>query len=381
MKKNLGRLFLLLLLPLLAFAQSELATHTLSVSKQSPYVKEAVEITFTAVQKDHEYVMFFFLESHQSDNYEITLLNKATKKIGYHNYMTTFTYLLFPLKPGKINVDFEYTIKTASDKAVAQVYIGSRDNVKWIDTDDTVMPKQSVRLDIKALPKGIELVGDFKIKSVLKSSTIDQFSTAQVVYTLNGVGYVNKGLSPLHKVDNVTIFEDTHDEAFKITKNGQVLEREYLYALSADDDFVIPAVKIKAYSPRTQKFYTLSADAYPIRVKKLDPSTLLDDKESPTSDTVDFTWLVNIIIGIIIFISGFITAKLSENISFGWLQREKKFQDIKTAVDAKSLLFIMIRNYKSSMMQPYIDRLEAIAYTKENKRSFKQIKKEILKHL
>ena len=381
MKKNLGRLFLLLLLPFLAFAQSELATHTLKVSKQSAYVKEAVEITFTAVQKDHENVMFFFFEPHKSDDYEITLLNKATKKIGYHNYTTTFTYLLFPLKAGKINVDFDYTIKTASDKAVAQVYIGSRDNVKWIETDDTIMPRQSVLLNIKALPEDIELVGDFKIKSVLKSSTIDQFSTVQVVYTLNGVGYVDKDLSPLRKVENVTVFEDTHDEAFKITKNGQVLEREYLYALSGDDDFVIPAVKIKAYSPRTKKFYTLSVDAYPISVKKLDPSTLLDDKESPTSDTFDLTWLVNVIIGLIIFVSGFITAKLSENISLGWLQREKKFQDIKAAADAKSLLFVMIRTYKTSAMQPYIDRLEAIAYAKENKSSFKQIKKEILKHL
>jgi len=381
MKKNLGKLFLLLFLPVLLFGQKELAIHTLSANKETAYVKEAIEITFTAVQKDHEDVMFFFLEPKKSSDFEITLLNKATKKVGYHNYTTTFTYLLFPLEAGKVEVDFDYTIKTASDDAVAQVYIGSRDNVKWIETVDTIMPIQTIAFDIKPLADDIELVGDFKLKTVLKSSTIDQFSTAQIVYTLNGVGYVDKEFAPLKKIPNVTIFEDTHDEAFKSTKNGQVLERAYLYALSGDNDFNIAKLRIKAYSPRTKSFYTLKAEGYPIRVTKIDPDTLLDDKESPESDTFDLAVLLNVVVGFIIYIAGFITAKLSDSLSFRWLRREKKFLDIKASSDAKSLLVVMVHSYNIKAMQAYIEQLEAIVYAKENKSSFKKIKKEILKHL
>ena len=381
MKKNLGKLFLVLLLPLLAFGQSDLATQTLSVSKENAYVKEAVEITFTAVQQDHENVMFFFLEPKQSEEYEIKLLNKATEKVAYHNYTTTFTYLLFPLKSGKLKVDFDYTIKTASDKAVAQVYIGSRDNVKWIETDDTIMPTQSVTLDIGALPADIELVGDFKINKELKNSTIDQFSTVQITYTLNGVGYVNKGFAPLRKVDDVTIFEDTHDEAFKITKNGQVLKREYLYALSADEDFTIAAVKIKAYSPRTKTFYTLEVEAFNIVVSKLDPQTLLDDKESPKQEDLDLSGLINIIIGVFIFIAGFMSAKLSEGLSFKWLKREKQFQDIRSCKNAKCLLTLLLHSYNTPQTALYIERLEKIIYTKESRDTFKKVKKELLKVL
>jgi len=381
MKKNLGKIFLLLLLPILLYGQAELATQTLSANKKSAYVKEAIEITFKAVQKDHENVMFFFLEPRLRDDFEITLLNKTTEKVGYHDYITTFTYLLFPLKAERLQVDFDYTIKTASDDAVAQVYIGSRDNVKWIDTVDTVMPTQSITFDIKALPEDIELVGDFKLKSSLQSSTIDQFSTAQIVYTLNGVGYVNKGFSPLKKITNVTAFEDIHDRTFRSTKNGHVLEREYLYALSADDNFTIHKIDIKAYSPRTKSFYTLHGKAYPITVRKIDPNTLLDDKEVPKAEEFDIVWIMDTVMGMVIFIAGFVTAKLSENLSRKWFTREKKFEDIKNSHDAKSLLAVMVRSYNTRTMQPYIDDLEAIVYAKQNSRDFKKIKKNILRHL
>jgi len=381
MKKNLGKILLLLLLPLALFANAPLATHTLSINKKSAYVKEAVEITFKAVQKDHEDVMFFFLEPKLSDDYKITLLNKATQKVGYHNYITTFTYLLFPLKAGSLKVDFDYTIKTASDDAVAQVYIGSRDNVKWIETVDTIMPTQSIILNIKPLDKDIELVGDFKLKTVLKSSTIDQFSTAQISYRLHGVGYVNKDFSPLQKIANVTVFEDTHDAVFRSTKNGEILEREYLYALSGDDNFNIRKVEIKAYSPRTKSFYTLKANSYPITVTKIDPNTLLDDKESPEAKQFNTRLMINTLIGIVLFIAGFVTAKLSEIVTFKWSKREKKFQDIKASSDAKGLLLIMTRFYNIVSMQGYIDRLEGIAYLQQDKSDFKKIKKEILRDL
>ena len=381
MKKNLGKLFLLLLLPVLLFGQKELATHTLSANKESAYIKEAVAITFTAVQKDHEDVMFFFLNPKKSDAYDITLLNKATKKIGYHNYTTTFTYLLFPLKEGKIKVDFDYTIKTASDDAVAQVYIGSRDNVKWIDTVDTIMPTQSVILSIKPLAKDIELVGDFKLTAALKNNTIDQFSTAHIVYTLNGVGYVNKTFAPLKKIDKATLFNDTLDRAFKTTKNGQVLEREYIYAISGDDDFTIPKIKIKAYSPRSHTYYTLEELAHDITVSKIDPNTLLDEKEFPKAQSVDFSWLLNAVIALCIFIAGFISAKLSTDIRLPWRINRERFKDIKESKDAKALLIVLLNKYNTIAMQPYVAQLEVIAYKKININNFKKVKKEIIKIL
>ena len=108
MKNNLGKLYLLLLFPFFLFANSDLASYTLTSNKKDVVEKEAVEVTFTASQKDHTNTMFFFLEPHKSSDYEIILLDKYTQTVSSHNNLTTFKYLLFPLKAGEIHVDFDF---------------------------------------------------------------------------------------------------------------------------------------------------------------------------------------------------------------------------------------------------------------------------------
>jgi len=380
MNKNLGRLLLFLLAPLLLLADNDLASFHLSANKTDVHEREAVEISFTATQKDHEDVMFFILQAQQSDDYEITLLNKESKKLGYHNTTTTFNYLLFPKKVGAVNVGFDFTIKTASDAAVAQIYIGSRDNVKLIETTDTVVTLAPLQLKVKALKPDTELVGDFKITSHVMSDVVDQFSTVQVSYTLNGVGYLDKEMEPLPPIKGATLFDDIVDHAFKATKNGYIIEREFAYAISADESFRLPEIHLKAFSPRTQTYYDLVVQARDITIEKIDPKTLLDDKESPLPTAYDFSWVKELLIAIFIFTAGFMTAKLSEGIRFKWLLRSERFKDIKESSDAKSLLKVLLTHYRSQEIEVYINMLEAIVY-QNSKHSFKEVKREVLKHL
>ncbi len=380
MNKNLVRLLLCLLAPLLLLADNDLASFHLSANKTDVYEREAVEISFTATQIDHEDVMFFILQAQQSDDYEISLLNKESTKLGYHNTTTTFNYLLFPQKVGKIKVGFDFTIKTASDAAVAQIYVGSRDNVKLIETIDTVVVLEPLELKVKALKPGTVLVGDFKLASHLLSDTVDQFSTVQVSYTLNGVGYLDKKMEPLPPIKDATLFDDIVDHTFKSSKNGYVVEREYAYAISAEDDFTLPEIHLQAYSPRTERYYELIAPASKITIKKIDPKTLVDDKEFPVQETYDWSWVKNSLLALFIFTAGFMTAKLSEGIHFKWLQRSERFRDIKESQDAKTLMKILSIRYADQGLDEYIDVLEMIIYKKSDQK-FKALKQAVLKSL
>jgi len=380
MKKNLGKILFILFVPLLLSAQNTLATYTLSANKTEAYEREAIEVTFSAKQQDHDEEMFFFLEPHQSRKYEITLLNKATKKLGYHDTAVTFTYMLFAKEVGEVEIGFDFTVKTASDEAVAQIYVGSRDNVKLLETTDTEIATQPLKIKVKPLRKGTQLVGDFKLSKKLLNSNVDQFSTVNVTYTLNGVGYIDPALKPLSSITNVTLFEEIVDKAFKASKNGYVVDRDYVYAISADDDFEIPAVHFQAYSPRTDSYYDLSTQGSRITVTKIDPNTLLDDKESPAISSYDFTWIKNSVIALLIFMAGFVSAKLSDGLRFSWLQRSERFLDIKESGDAKALLNVLVVNYRNKNVERYIDILEMMIYH-NSKQSFKRVKRELLKQL
>jgi len=377
MKQSLGKILLLLTLPLLLFANTQQAEFHLSTNKSSAYIKEAVEISFVAKQLDHTYVMFFFLEPKKSEDYEIKLLNKKTTELGYHDYTTTFTYLLFPLKSKKISVDFDFTIKVASDEAVAQVYQGSRDNTKWIETIDSHIDLNPIEINVKPLKEQVDLVGEFELSSKLLKSEITEYDSANITYKLTGTGYKDKNFDIIKNIAGTTIFSQKNDAFSVATKNGYKISREYTYAIVAKDDFTIPKVEIKVYSPKLDKYYTLQDEAHHIKVTKLDASALTDDAESPKSKDFDTKLLQNSLAALLIFISGFLTAKLYPLINFR-MKKEKRFQDIQESNSAKELILILLENYKRENTKEYINELELIEYKKSHK-SFKEIKALILK--
>jgi len=380
MKKNLGKILpLFLLFTTTLFAQT-LAKYHLSANKTQAYVKEAVEITFQADQLDHTDVMFFFVSPKKSDDYEIKLLNKKTTELSYHNYTTTFTYILFPLKAKELRVAFDFTIKVASDEAVAQVYTGSRDNVKWIDTEDTNVTVPPLKLQIKQLPQPVDLVGDFTLESKINTTTINQYESVHLLYTLKGKGYKDNNITLLHPQKGVTLFSEINDAYSKLTKDGYLIHREFIYALSSEKDFTIEAISLKAYSPKLQKFYTLTTPPYKINVEKIDTSTLLDDKESPnTQPLITLETIKTFFIYLLIFISGYISA-LIQNKKQKSKKQEKKYEDIAKTKSPKELIFVLLHKYSDRDINSFIKELESMEYKKSNK-SFTALKKDLLKSL
>ena len=381
MKKNLGKIVLIFLLLSTLLLANDLATFKLKANKTTAFVKEAVEISFTAIQKDHSNVMFFFLEPKSSDEYEIKLLNKKTTELSYHHFMTTFTYILFPLKAKKLHVDFDFTIKEASDEAVAQVYTGSRDNVKWIETQDTKIKLEPLTIEAKALDRAVDLVGDFTLTSKINKTSINQYESVNVLYRLKGKGYKDKAFNILHDIEGVTIFSEVNDAFSKLTKNGYVIQRDYIYALSAQKSFIIPQMKLQAYSPTKRDYYTLTTPQYKIQVEKIDTTTLLDATESP-NDTpiINYQELKQLLIYILIFISGYITAIYLPK-SFYFKSRTKEFEDLHNAKTPKELLRVLTTNYSLTTIENEIQQLETLAYQKSSNLDFKKIKSAILKKI
>ena len=379
MKNNLGRLFFLLLLPLLLFADSNLASYTLIANKYDVVEKEAVEITLTASQKDHANTMYFFLEPKKNANYEVILLSQNTKKSSAHDSSMTFTYLLFPLKSGDITVDFDLTVKVATDQAITDVYTGTRDSAKQEKTTNSSIKIEPLHLHVSPLSQNVQLVGDFTLESKLQKNEINKYGAAKLSYTLSGIGYQGATLEPLGKIKDVTTFSQKNDLENEVEANGYKLKREYSYALSSDKNFQVPSIELTAYSPKLKKYYTLKAPSYTINVNSIDDTTLVDKKDFPMAKTFDLESLKQFTIALSIFCAGFFTAKVAPNISFKRTQKEK-FDDIKNAKNAKKLILILMQNYSHYDVKENIDALERLEYKKESK-TLKEIKSDVLKNI
>jgi len=376
MKNTLGNIILFTLLSI-ALNANELAEFNLTANKTSPYVKEAVEITFKAHQKERNDVMFFFLTPKKSNDYTIVLLQKEAKELDYHEKEAEFHYLLFPLKSGEIYVDFDFIIKVASDDAVAQVYTGSRDNVKWIETDDTKIVLSPLKLNVKALEKNVDLVGDFTINSKIDKTKAIAYENINLKYNLKGIGFDKFEHEPLEKLQGVEIFQEIITHNNKATKDGYKIQKEFNYALIADKNFTIPSKTLFCYSPKKKHYYQLNTKAYTITIDSLPQSKLIDKREYPQREDYSENFK-NFIIYILIFIAGYITAKINLPLH---LKNKLKYKDIKESTSAKELLYILMHSYSDKNLEHYYNLLEDIAYNKKAKKSFSKIKREILKEL
>ena len=378
MKYTLGKILLLLLFcNSYLLAESSLASYTLKANKTTAVIKEPVVITFKAKQKDHRDHMFFALEPQKSKDYSIVLLNKKIDDSKYHDSSATFTYLLFPLHEKDLHIHFNLTIKTASDKAIKQSYVDDHDNSVAISTYDTKVKMQTLFIKINPLKHPVDLVGDFRLSESVEKKEISQFENLNLHYFLIGKGYQAENLKLLKNSDKtISLFEKENTLQDRLTKEGYILKKEYIYAITAKSDFDIPAVTLNAYSPTKHIYYTLSTKKRSIKVTTIDAAVLLDKKEFPKKEEFDFTLYKNILIACIIFFAGFLTAKMSE--SFSFKRKERKFIDIENTPSAQSLMLLLMHKYKNKDIAKFIDELEMIQY-KKSSQSLEELKRQILK--
>jgi len=379
MKNTLGKaIFFFMLFGISLLGSTQLASYKLTTNKNSVHIKEPLLITFTAKQKNHNDNMFFSFNVLKSPDYEVKLLHKSIQDNGYHNTITTFEYILFALKEETLHVNFDFVIRTASDKAVKQSYVDDHDDSIAISTYDTKVKIRPLTIKVKKLSKDVDLVGNFRLNSQIDTTEIDQYGAVNLHYILTGKGYKEPHLNILNKqIKNVTIFSKVKDNLSKLTKEGYIINTEYIYALTAKNNFTIPALSLEVYSPSKNRYYTLHTKPYAVKVKKINTAALIDKTNAPKTESfIDIEAIKEFFIYALLFLSGFLAAKLSQK-SFFAKNKKRKFEDIHNAKTAKELLILLIMHYQDRGLDEYISKLETS--DKENQSlHLNKIKKDIL---
>lgn len=379
MKNTLGKaIFFFMLFGISLLGSTQLASYKLTTNKNSVHIKEPLLITFTAKQKNHNDNMFFSFNVLKSPDYEVKLLHKSIQDNGYHNTITTFEYILFALKEKTLHVNFDFVIRTASDKAVKQSYVDDHDDSIAISTYDTKVKIKPLTIKVKKLSKDVDLVGDFRLNFQIDTTEIDQYGAVNLHYILTGKGYKEPHLNILNKqIKNVTIFSKVKDNLSKLTKEGYIINTEYIYALTAKNNFTIPALSLEVYSPSKHRYYTLQTKTYTVKVKKINTAALIDKTNAPKTESfIDIEAIKEFFIYALLFLSGFLAAKLSQK-SFFAKNKKRKFEDIHNAKTAKELLILLIMHYQDRGLDEYISKLETS--DKENQSlHLNKIKKDIL---
>lgn len=379
MKKSLGSLFLLLWVSLLF---GEDFTYKFTVDKKAPYVKEAVVMTLDIEQPDSDKVLLFEFTPKPSELYAFHRLD--TKEVdAYSGAKIHYLYLIYLLRPGKIEIAFDLIKKETTKENLAYSISGDRDNVKGLSTIDTPVELPPLVLQVKPLPEGAQLVGDFTLTYQVKKTEAERYEPLPVSVNIKGMGYPPLLKQVFQVPKEVTEFSEKPTVRSVKSKEGFINDVTYAMAYSSGENFTLDAVVVKAFDPLKKRTYTLNIPSQHFQVKQTELKGLVDDANipKPLSEQNDFSWVGTLLACLAAFGAGFLSANILK-----WQKKVKREEPlgqltdkVQEAPDAKALLQLLLATNPKKYETP-IEALEKFLYG-DGKVDLKKIKREILENV
>ncbi len=262
----------------------------------------------------------------------------------------------------------------------AQMKIASRDAGK--DSWGAWIPQikwrtyfsNELSIKVKALPAGVDLVGDFTISAAVDKKTINVNEAVNVNIEVKGVGNLEDVKTFKPYIDGVNSFDE------KIRIRGAKLSQKI--ALVSDKDFTIPPFTLKFFNPNTSKIQTIQTKPIAIKVngakqsqeltikREVDKDTEINNSADELKSGVDTLWIM------LAFVGGVVLGVFVMLLRPWKILNKEKQVSIK---DPKVLIMKLFPYKDDTRVQKIVDILEKNIYSGEKIEVEKKEIKEILK--
>lgn len=169
-------------------------------------------------------------------------------------------YLLFPQKSGQLKIN-----PLRIDASIVDV--ASNDFFSFQRATKTIkLYSNELSLDIKSLPKGISLIGDFKLKVNVDKRKINVGESISFKIDIQGQGNIEDIEDIKLDIDNTTIYEN------KPIITGELKDEKYLgsysksFSLLPTQSITIPSISILYFDKKLNKVITKSSEKIKIEV-------------------------------------------------------------------------------------------------------------------
>jgi hypothetical protein len=372
-KHNLGKVWILVFL---VWLQAEDFSYHITASTQEVYLHEPLQLTMDIEQTNPKAVLLFQFEINKSSEYHFKPLFIKNESAPHESSQHAI-YEIYPLKEGNISISFTLVKRVTTDDKVRYFASGDRDDFKKLETIDYPIHVPKVHLQVKPLPKGTQLVGNFTLQYTLQKHKATAYEALPLQMTLKGKGYIPLLDNIIPKSDNFTLF--TEKPLVKQHSSLKGTEHTILYsmALSAQHSFTLPAVYIQSFNPKTHTSYVLSLPKQEFNISSAKTHTLVDTVNIPPLLQADFSWIKDIFSYLLIFISGFLTAWIIKKTKTKQQNEEHPLiEKINHTKDKKALLQLLMAT-DSKKFSTCIQKLENTLY-KNDKMNISKVKKEAI---
>ena len=216
---------------------------------------------------------------------EVELPTQKTFKLEHYkgrNYNTVVyrQYVLFPQKSGKLEIP-----AVTFDAVVAQRVAVSDDPFEaffngggYVEVNKKIVaPKLVINVDpLPSKPEGFSGgVGTFSLKSDISTTELKANEAVTIKLNISGTGNMKLVSAPEVKFPHdFEIYDPKIEDNYELTANGLSGTKtiEYLAIPRHAGNFTVPAIEFKYFDIASEKYKTLTTEAYELKVAKGDGS-------------------------------------------------------------------------------------------------------------
>lgn len=338
-------------------------TLTLSSDKKELFVGEPFELTLTFKQKrDSEAVDIKFLPP-EFKGFWVKSETQPQRYQDAKESITKIVYTMAPQRAGELKTT-KAQIQIASRSGGANGFSTWIPTVKWKSYFSN-----ELTFDVKPLPSGITIAGDFTISATADKEEVDANEPLNVTIDVIGDGNLEDIKSFKPSIEGVAVFDE------KILIEKDVLTQRIAFV--SERDFVIPSFSIKYFDPKTKETKIASTKEISIKVKNAKPQEVLNIKKHEAQSEVSEdlkTPQIGIFASLTLFLSGLALGVL---IMFFMKKKNFKREEKRSIKDPKTLLMKLLPFRDDEEVKAMIETLEKNIYSNQNIELDKKILRKI----
>ncbi|MCD6433132.1 MAG: BatD family protein [Sulfurimonas sp.] len=340
---------------------------TLSSDKKEVFIGEPFEVTLLFKQKEGAEAVDSKFVPPELKGFWIKEESKPVRYKEGSYTITKLTYTMAAQRVGNLHIT-KAQMRIASRSHTRDSWGAWIPKIKW-----RIYFSNELSIDVKALPVGVDLIGDFTISATVDKNEINANEAINVMVQVDGIGNLEDIKSFKPYIEGVSVFDE------KIAVAGSKLTQKM--ALVADEDFAVPPFTLKYYDLKTKEVKTISTKEIKVLVKGAEVKPELTIKRPQESEVKTATiessnGEFSILLVVITFIIGLACGILLMFLEPWKIFLKEKEPNIK---DPKVLLMKLLPFKSDEEVQKIIDILEGTLYSDTKQEVDKKVLKEVVK--
>lgn len=356
---------------------------TLTPSKKELYVGDSLILKLLFKYKRGLQVTDLGFEKPYFEGFWHKRLNNTNKQYEENGFVVQeLDFLLFPQKSGNLKIEpvkVDVQIRDTSSSNNAFAFFSNPSKYLKIYSN-------SIDLNIKELPNGLTLVGDFDIKASLDKSEINEGESISYKLEIEGYGNFDDIGDLKIGLNNVTTYENKPEvkTSFRDNKNQGTYTK--IFSIVPQDSFVIPSFEIKYFNINTKQIESKKTKSFQVKVNKQKKEKVVLQKQIESPKTKTEEKIIQKDVSKKDKILFFILGALFTLLTLG-LYRYVINSRLKNKEDTPLLKQVKLSKSKTDLLNvllPYVKKnkeLDSLIFRLEKESEIKMIKKEIIELL